>query len=257
MAIFKSIIQSYKKSKKLKRISKELANDGFSDDIIGSAKRSVVQSREVGVNAKYKKEESLGKILAKDVRKKRKGDRDGYYLNEATGEVFDSTRANAIISRGTFDEGEYDMLYETIAEKGEVLTKELIETIAELEYTFISIYRDKPFLNDSQQAALEELLDLIENDENLSQIIDYHNGNREALRYFYYQLIFGGAGIYVKGHYVAASGISFGGPLEFLFRCYNREKLSVNDFDEVHSTMLISQRIIYYFANGEWGQIQP
>ena len=49
-----SNIEFYKKSKSLRRISKNLANDGFSNDFIGNAARSNNQSRAVEVNIKYK-----------------------------------------------------------------------------------------------------------------------------------------------------------------------------------------------------------
>ena len=68
----------------------------------------------------------------------------------------------------------------------------------------------------NKDKALEELLDICENDKQLSQIISKYNSNREELKTIYGKLKISGAGQYALGHFCCASALGFASTLEFI-----------------------------------------
>jgi len=92
---------------------------------------------------------------------------------------------------------------------------------------------------------LESLLDLCERDKYLIQIIKQYGIDRTGLKKIYKELLENGAGQWIKGHWVAASSLVFGGPLEYLLKNYNKK-----------SWTDISWRLIEYFEQVETGSIK-
>lgn len=72
--------------------------------------------------------------------------------------------------------------------------------------------------SEASERAFEEFLDLCEGDPNVRIVMRQFNADRETLRELYRALIEGGAGQWIKGHFVAASALAYAPTLEFCLR---------------------------------------
>ena len=97
--------------------------------------------------------------------------------------------------------------------------------------------------NDTQEKALDDLIDICETDKDLKFFIDKHGSNREELKHLYRKLMESGAGQWAKGHFVAASAFIFGSTLDYLL------SNSQDDLSE------ISFNLIEYFEKGKTGEV--
>ena len=93
--------------------------------------------------------------------------------------------------------------------------------------------------------ALEELLDLCEQDKTLRGSMDANDATREDLKKIYSEIELNGAGQWARGHYIAASAIAFGTTLDF---CLQAEKKGLN-LREIAFTLLD------YYENNRVGKI--
>ena len=96
---------------------------------------------------------------------------------------------------------------------------------------------------EKQKKAEEQLLDLCENDKQLSKIIEKYNSNRNELRKIYQDLIANGAGQWAAGHFCAASALAFVSTLEFLLQ--NKKSIGAG----------VSYIIVDYFETGKLGSL--
>ena len=72
--------------------------------------------------------------------------------------------------------------------------------------------------NSEQEKALEEFLDLCEEDDGIRKLMEIESLSRSDLKEIYHRLCRAGLGQWVKGHYAALSTIAYGEPLLFLVR---------------------------------------
>jgi hypothetical protein len=70
----------------------------------------------------------------------------------------------------------------------------------------------------SQRRALEEYLDLCEEDPNVQQVMRLEGVGRDALKQLHARLLMGGLGGWVKGHNMALSTLAYAEPLQFALR---------------------------------------
>jgi hypothetical protein len=68
-----------------------------------------------------------------------------------------------------------------------------------------------------RQAALEELLDFVQNQEWVDDVFAKYGLSRERLRAMFQDLVAGGCGQWVRGHYVAASALAT--PRTLIYLC--------------------------------------
>ncbi len=94
--------------------------------------------------------------------------------------------------------------------------------------------------------ALSGLLDLCQSDPNVSQVMQKHGVQRADLEHLYQQLIAGGAGQWVAGHFVAASSLVFGQTLDYALGNLRTGKASLVE---------VAARLSDYFERGEVGPI--
>jgi len=104
-------------------------------------------------------------------------------------------------------------------------------------------------MDKSKDDAEEELLELCVSDSTLKSILDTHHVSKEELREIYHQLLYDGAGQWVRGHYVAASALAYQQTLEYLLQSKKQ------DIQSSGNRMQITVRLIQYFAKGETGAI--
>ena len=91
---------------------------------------------------------------------------------------------------------------------------------------------------EKQKKAEEELLDLCENDKQLSKIIEKYNSNRNQLKKIYNNLLVNGAGQWAGGHFCAASALAFVPTLEYVLQ--NKKSIGAG----------VSYIIVDYFETG-------
>ena len=91
---------------------------------------------------------------------------------------------------------------------------------------------------EKQKKAEEELLDLCENDKQLSKIIEKYNSNRNQLKKIYNDLLVNGAGQWAGGHFCAASALVFVPTLEYVLQ--NKKSIGAT----------VSYIIVDYFETG-------
>lgn len=96
-----------------------------------------------------------------------------------------------------------------------------------------------------QEKALEELLDLCEQDKTLKGIMDANNATREDLKKIYHEIEDNGAGQWTRGHYVAASALAFGTTLDF---CLNAKDKGLAERE-------IAFTLLDYYENNRVGKI--
>ncbi len=77
----------------------------------------------------------------------------------------------------------------------------------------ISNFRNEK-IEKKREQALEDYLDLCENDPSVKQVLSESKLTRNNLRDIYQALLSNGAGQWVKGHYVALSTIAYAQPLK-------------------------------------------
>jgi len=97
----------------------------------------------------------------------------------------------------------------------------------------------------SKGDALKELFEISQQEEGLRMLLGKYNIDFNKFVGLYTKLKLHGAGQWIKGHYVAASSLVYGGSLEYLLR--NTEN---KNFDSV------AFRLIKWFENKESGQIK-
>ncbi|MBI3596366.1 MAG: hypothetical protein HY203_04345 [Nitrospirae bacterium] len=88
--------------------------------------------------------------------------------------------------------------------------------------------------NSEQEKALEEFLDLCEDDNGIRKLMEIESLSRSDLKEIYHRLCRAGLGQWIKGHYAALSTIAYGEPLLFLVRA---EKAGMN-LREIASVLL-------------------
>lgn len=93
--------------------------------------------------------------------------------------------------------------------------------------------------------ALEELLDLCEQDKTLKGIMDANDVKREDLKKIYREIEINGAGQWTRGHYVAASALAFGTTLDF---CLNAKGKGLSERE-------IAFTLLDYYENNRVGKI--
>ena len=96
---------------------------------------------------------------------------------------------------------------------------------------------------DKPKKAEEQLLDLCENDKQLSKIIEKYNSNRNELRKIYHDLKVSGAGQWVGGHYCPASALAFVPTLEFVLQ--NKKSIGAR----------VGYIIVDFFETGNLGSL--
>ena len=69
-----------------------------------------------------------------------------------------------------------------------------------------------------KEQYLEEFLDLCVSDEGVKAVIDQYGLDKNDLREIYSNLLFGGLGQYIKGHFVALSTIAYYEPLLYVVK---------------------------------------
>lgn len=79
--------------------------------------------------------------------------------------------------------------------------------------------------NSEQEKALEEFLDLCEEDDGILKVMQIESLSRSDLKELYSRLRRAGLGQWIKGHYAALSTIAYGEPLLFVVRA---EKAGMN-----------------------------
>jgi len=99
---------------------------------------------------------------------------------------------------------------------------------------------------EENEKALEDLIDLVENNENLKSIMTKYGADREKIKSLYQRLKSEGAGQWKGGHFVAASVFAFPQTLEY---CLNSDKQGIR-FGSV------AGRCLMYFKNNETGAIE-
>ncbi len=97
------------------------------------------------------------------------------------------------------------------------------------------------------EAALEELLDLCEDDDELKWLMQTHGADRTVLREQYQKLCAGGAAQWTAGHFVAASALAYGPTLIYVLE--NRKVV------ERQGVLRVASRLIRYFQSGESGLV--
>ena len=60
-----------------------------------------------------------------------------------------------------------------------------------------------------KDAALEQLLDICENDKTLKDVMILNNASRSDLKELYQKLYLNGSGLWAKGHFICASALVF------------------------------------------------
>jgi hypothetical protein len=91
--------------------------------------------------------------------------------------------------------------------------------------------------------ALEDLLDLVCTTPFLRPVLDDFDLSRDQLRTIYRELITGGAAVWVRGHWVAASALCFTETLSYVARARGEGVALVSD-------AAIVPTVIEYFAKG-------
>ncbi len=91
----------------------------------------------------------------------------------------------------------------------------------------------------NKEKALEEFLDLCEEDDGIRNVMQIESLSRSDLKELYLRLCSAGLGQWIKGHYAALSTIAYGEPLLFLVRA---EKTGMNLRE-------ISVILLRYWAN--------
>lgn len=86
--------------------------------------------------------------------------------------------------------------------------------------------------NPEEDKALEDLLDLCEDDDGIRKLMEIESLSRSDLKEFYHRLCRAGLGQWVKGHYVALSTIAYGEPLLFLVRA-ERAGMSLREISPI------------------------
>ena len=95
----------------------------------------------------------------------------------------------------------------------------------------------------NKDKALEELLDICENDKQLSQVIEKYNSNREELKKIYSKLLINGAGQWAGGHLCCASALVFTSTLEYVLE--NKDSIGIQE----------GITIVDYFEKGRLGKV--
>ena len=102
----------------------------------------------------------------------------------------------------------------------------------------------------SKELAEKELYDIVECDPGLRTIMTRHSAKRDALQKIYWALMRDGAGQWVRGHWVAASALTFGATLEFVLeQTNNGDKSGRGTWDETAFSL------IDYFEKGKVGYV--
>lgn len=99
-----------------------------------------------------------------------------------------------------------------------------------------------------QNKALDNLLNLIENDISLKPILIKYNANNELLRKIYTQLCALGFKSYYGGHLLPAAAISYTVPLQYILENYD-------DFTSGKNQATIVNNVMLYFKNGKISKI--
>ena len=97
--------------------------------------------------------------------------------------------------------------------------------------------------SEETEKAEQELLDLCENDKQLSKVIKSFNSNREELKKIYSALVGNGAGQWARGHYCAASALAFVSTLEYVL--VNKDSIGMQE----------AFIIVDYFERGKLGKV--
>ena len=93
------------------------------------------------------------------------------------------------------------------------------QTIDDITSNFMSSLKTG---RSEKEEALEEYLELCENDEGISAVLSDYEMNRNDLKNIYSQLIANGFGQWIKGHYVALSTIAYHEPLLYFVESTRR-----------------------------------
>ena len=96
-----------------------------------------------------------------------------------------------------------------------------------------------------KDAALEQLLDICENDKTLKDVMILNNASRSDLKELYQKLYLNGSGLWAKGHFICASALVFGTTLDF---CLRESKKNTNPREILHT-------LYDYFEQGKLGSV--
>ena len=107
----------------------------------------------------------------------------------------------------------------------------------------------------SQDKALNNLIRLCKDDENVSYVINKYSVTDKKLKDLYYILTTNGAEQYARGHLVAASSLACAYTLKFLLDHFDGEYFTINNKDKYNSSLFISDRLTQYFEKSEHGEI--
>ncbi len=139
--MFKTLLHSYKKSKRLKQISRKLSKPFTSNDLLEETFEELRKSNKENVNIEFKKEEFVGRTLANPVYKDRTTD----FVDDETGKVITLEEIKELqrIKTGGVTEDEFRILREEMFPEGTVLTMEIIEDIIKTDYSWVYLYRTR------------------------------------------------------------------------------------------------------------------
>ncbi|HDY68797.1 MAG TPA: hypothetical protein ENH85_13530 [Candidatus Scalindua sp.] len=252
--MFKTLIQSLKKSRQLRRISKKLSHHVSSEDLIEQTMTQILNSNIDNVNIEFNQEEFIGRTLAEPVYEDRKDD----FEDEETGEIITAKgieEFRKLKNGGPVIDKEFNILRKELFPEGTVLTQEIINDIIKTEYSWVNLYQTKPSSSSTQTDTIDELIDLAYSDEYVLRVLEDYDGNRETLRNLYNKLVLTGAGQYAGGHYIAASSLVYPQTLKFLLKNYKGPDFAINDLDARNSAIFIAHRVIEYFEKGEVGEV--
>ena len=97
--------------------------------------------------------------------------------------------------------------------------------------------------------AKNELFDLVENDPQLAKIMEMFGADRASLNSVFAALTVNGGG-WAKGHWVAASSITFGPTLAFVLA--NTKNGTISDYD---TWIEVSYKLFDYFDKNRMGAV--
>ena len=99
---------------------------------------------------------------------------------------------------------------------------------------------------DEVEEGKRQLFALVREDPDTGKVLKARGLSEADLAKLYERLVRGGAGVFTKGHWVPASSLAFGAPLDFVLR-------HVGDDDESFSK--VCARLWHYFHYNEAGEI--